>query len=74
MSSLLATVTSSKEWPSEEKMIRDQAFTHLKVAVDEIYECGRHAFRNNKERLAGYRSHYLHRLRKKPRSQGNREQ
>ncbi|MCP4152913.1 MAG: hypothetical protein GY757_34595 [bacterium] len=68
LSSLLAIVTSARELLSEEKMIRDQAFTHLKEAVNEIYECGRHAFRNNKERLVGYRSRFLRQQRnKKPR-------
>lgn len=41
--------------------IRDQAFTHLKEAVDEIRRYGRHIFRDNKKRKKGYKSEYLHR-------------
>ncbi|MCP4157413.1 MAG: hypothetical protein GY757_57410 [bacterium] len=65
LSSLLAKVTSGKDDFSQERIIRDQAFTLLKEAVDEIRECGRYVFRTNKERLAGYRSHHLRKTKKK---------
>jgi hypothetical protein len=43
----------------EAKKIRDQAFTHLKEAVDLVYDCGKYVFCNNSARLKGYRSDYL---------------
>ncbi|MGD2090006.1 MAG: hypothetical protein PVH61_27770 [Candidatus Aminicenantes bacterium] len=49
-------------WDSEDyleaKKIRDQAFTHLKEAVDLIREHGRYVFWRNPDRLRGYRSDY----------------
>jgi hypothetical protein len=42
----------------EAKKIRDQAFTHLKEAVDYIGEFGKFVFRRNVDRLKGYRSNY----------------
>ena len=49
-------------WKSEDyleaKKIRDQAYTHLKEAVDYIREHGRYVFWNNPARLKGYRSDY----------------
>jgi hypothetical protein len=44
--------------PSEAKKIRDQAYTHLKEAVDEILEAGKFVFRQNKKRLRKYASAY----------------
>lgn len=45
----------------EAKRIRDQAYTHLKEAVDEIRRYGRHIFRHDEERKKGYRSEHLKR-------------
>jgi hypothetical protein len=59
MTKLLAEVTAIRTEYNEAKRIRDQAYTHLKEAVDEIRECGQYVFRGNKERLSGYRSDYL---------------
>ncbi len=47
----------------EVKKIRDQAFTHLKEAVDYIREYARYVFWRNAYRLKGYRSNYLRRIR-----------
>ncbi len=44
---------------SPNKIKRDQIFSLLKLKVDEIRACGRYVFRNNSERLKGYRSVYL---------------
>ncbi len=62
---LLAAVTGERADNSETKKIRDQAYTHLKEAVDEIYSYGQYVFRDNDERLKGYRSNYLRRRRNK---------
>ena len=46
----------------ETKKIRDQAYTHLKEAVDYIRECGKYVFLRNPARLKGYRSEYIRKL------------
>jgi hypothetical protein len=43
--------------------IRDQAYSHLKIPVDEIYEYGQYVFRDNPERLKNYYSDFLRRTR-----------
>lgn len=43
----------------EAKTIRNQAYTHLKEAVDLIRECGKFVFCRNAYRLKGYRSNHL---------------
>jgi len=49
----------------EAKKIRDQAYTHLKEAVDYILEYGRYVFWTNPARLKGYRSEYRRRLKQR---------
>ena len=43
----------------ELKKIRNQAYSWLKEAVDEIRTCGRFVFRRTDERYIGYISHYV---------------
>lgn len=43
----------------ETKKIRDQAYTHLKEAVDYIREYAKYVFWRNPSRLKGYRSNFL---------------
>lgn len=62
---LLAEVTSVRDSDSETKTIRDQAFTHLKEAVDQVYECGQYVFRQTPGRRRGYRSNYMYMRRKR---------
>ncbi|MCX6580051.1 MAG: hypothetical protein NT166_07690 [Candidatus Aminicenantes bacterium] len=51
----------------EVKRIRDQAYTYLKEAVDEIRRTGQYVFRRNKERYIGYISmHLRHAKSRKP--------
>jgi hypothetical protein len=56
-------------WNSEDyletKKIRNQAYTHLKEAVDYIREYGRYVFWRNPARLKGYRSDYRRMLNKR---------
>ena len=61
MAALLAAATGERIDTSESKRIRDQAYTHLKEAVDEIRAYGQYVFRHIDERLKGYRSNYLRR-------------
>jgi hypothetical protein len=49
----------------EVKKIRDQAYTHLKEAVDYIREYARYVFWRNTGRLKGYRSNYLRNVKRK---------
>lgn len=63
MASLLAAATGNRADVNETKKIRDQAYTHLKEAVDELYAFGQYVFRHNENRLKGYRSHYIRRKR-----------
>ncbi|MCP5049740.1 MAG: hypothetical protein GY940_21405 [bacterium] len=68
MTPLLAESSVLREQYDKAKKIRDQAYTHLKEAVDEIREYGRFVFRENKERRIGYRSHYLRKINMRARS------
>jgi hypothetical protein len=43
------------------KIIRDQAFTYLKQAVDEVRSVGQYVFWQKKDRLPGYSSQYFRR-------------
>lgn len=64
LGSLLATIRSESDY-SAVKIIRDQAFTYLKQAIDEICEIGQYVFWKTPERKKGYSSNYLRRARNK---------
>lgn len=66
MSTTLAQFTTLRTEFNELKKIRDQAYTHLKIAVDEIYAYGRFLFRGNKDRYFGYRSQYMRQKKNRP--------
>lgn len=78
ISTLLADVTRDRGNRGEARIVRDQAYTHLKEAVDEIRSYGQHVFRKDKERRMGYRSEHLrqlkHRKSRKPRTKKAEEQ
>lgn len=65
MTRLLARATGERNRRNEAKKIRDRAFTHLKEAVDPIYEYGQFVFRTDRERRRGYRSNYMYVRRRK---------
>lgn len=67
MALLLAETCASRMKHSKTKKIRDQAYTHLKEAVDEIRLCGQYVFRQNKDRFIGYRSNYIRQIKSKQR-------
>jgi hypothetical protein len=73
MAALLAEVNRSRREHSEAKRIRDQAYTHLKEAVDEIRRCGQYVFRQNKERLMGYRSSHIRQIKSRQRRKRRNE-
>ena len=60
--SLYAAATRDRQDFNEFKKIRDQAFTHLKEAVDKIRKCGQYVFWRNAARVKGYRSNYIRRI------------
>ena len=62
LASIYAEATRDRKDFSELKKIRDQAFTHVKEAVDKIRKCGQFVFWRNPARVKGYRSNYLRRL------------
>ena len=62
LASLYASASRDREDFSEVKKIRDQAFTHVKDAVDKIRKCGQFVFWRTPARVKGYRSNYLRRL------------
>jgi hypothetical protein len=65
----LTSKNAAGSWKSEDyleaKIIRNQAYTHLKEAVDLIREYGRYVFWRNSARLKGYRSDYRRMLNKR---------
>jgi hypothetical protein len=61
---LLAATTLEANY-SAAKKIRDQAFTLLKNAVDEVCEFGQYIFWKDDSRKRGYSSSYLRRVRRK---------
>lgn len=54
MGDLLGATNGERKKDSEAMIIRDQAYTYLKLAVDEIRESGKFAFWRNPDRLKGY--------------------
>lgn len=65
---LRADASVDKEADREKKQLRDQAYTHLKEAVDTIRECGQFVFWKNADRAKGYASAYLRQNRKRAES------
>jgi hypothetical protein len=55
---LLAAAQVDRQEKSPEIIIRDQAYTHLKHAVDAIRSKGQYLFWRNENRLTGYASEY----------------
>lgn len=65
MAALLAVVVGDRAVAGAAKKLRDQAYTHLQQAVDEIYDYGQYVFRDNEERSKKYCSEYLSRVKAK---------
>lgn len=58
MADLRARANGDKFEDDKNKLMRDQMYTFLKQAVDEVKECGKYVFRKNDDRLQGYYSRY----------------
>jgi len=65
LNSMYAAADNGGKYRCEIKKIRDQAYTHLKDAVDYIRVYGRYVFFGNPDRLKGYRSDYRRMLNKR---------
>ncbi len=63
LADLLAQATTDREENSSKRVIRDQAYTYLKKAVDEIRVCGQYVFWRDEQRKKGYSSRYFRRHR-----------
>jgi len=59
MGELLAQVNGERASGSGSILIRDQAYTHLKEAVDEVRDAGQYVFWDNEARLEGYYGKYF---------------
>jgi hypothetical protein len=64
LGSLRADASVDKAADQEKKLVRDQAYTHLKEAVDAIRQCGQFVFWKDEDRARGYASDYLRQARK----------
>lgn len=62
MAKLLSRATTVRVDNNQARIIRDQAFTHLKDAIDEIRACGQYVFWRNNQRYKGYVSQYYKRI------------
>ncbi len=58
MARMLAASSANASGSEEAKVIRDKAFTYVKILLDEIRTYGQFVFRNNKARAYGYASMY----------------
>lgn len=58
MARLLAVSSANASSSEEAKVIRDKAYTYVKMLLDEIRDYGQFVFRNNKARAYGYASMY----------------
>jgi hypothetical protein len=59
MADLLSKNTITRIDSSKERILRDQAFTYLHQAVDELRACAQYVFWRNEARLKGYVSQYF---------------
>ena len=66
MADLLARSNGDRAEQSENKLLRDKAYTHLKELVDTVREAGKYLFWKNPQRLKGYVSQYRKTHRGKP--------
>ncbi|RUT79859.1 hypothetical protein [Ancylomarina longa] len=55
---MLANYHMSHKKSTDSKLLRDKAYTYLKNLVDEIRNAGKYLFRDNPERLKGYKSEF----------------
>lgn len=62
MARLLALMNGETTSNSEAKVMRDRAYTYLKMAVNEVRDTGKYVFRKDPEKLKGFTSAYYRKL------------
>jgi hypothetical protein len=71
LAEIYASASRDREDFNASKKIRDQAFTHVKEAVDKIRKCGQYVFWRTPGRVKGYRSNYLRRVHRRSNDENN---
>ena len=71
LADLLAVARGVRGESPEARLVRDKAFTYLKLAVSEIRQTGRYVFWRSPERVKGYASEYNRRLNRRRRREGD---
>jgi len=59
MADLLSRSNTERSDSSQERIIRDKAFTYLRQVVEELRACAQYVFWRNEERLKGYASRHF---------------
>lgn len=59
LASLLAQVNGEKKNDNATLVFRNRTYSYLRMAVDEIRDCGKYLFRKDETRLIGYKSAHL---------------
>jgi len=72
LTTLLASAAGERKEGNSARQLRDQAYTHLKAAVDEVRDFGQYVLWDNPARRDGYFSDYTRRA--NARTQRNREE
>lgn len=70
---VLAQVNEEKNMKNPFLVGRNRAYTYLKIAVDEIRDCGKYVFRDNEARAKGYYSEYNHKAYQKRKSKNDED-
>lgn len=65
LATLYSEVNTVQNEENAERVIRDKAYTYVKIALDEIRNCGQFVFWRDEERFKGYASHYYKKHTKK---------
>jgi hypothetical protein len=73
LSGLRAEASVDKRADRERKLLRDQAYTHLKQAVDAVRQCWQFVFWKDDERLVGYASDYMRKNRQRSEAKATAE-
>lgn len=73
LANLLAKANGARLGDNKLKLLRDKAYTYMKVAVDELKHHGQFAFWRTPDRLKGYKSTYLQRKNGASASKKNKE-
>lgn len=68
LASILAQVNQETNTKNPALVFRNKSYTYLRIAVDEIRNCGKYVFRDDENRAKGYISEYSHKQYQKSKS------